>query len=113
MNDPVFRNYWFATGTPTFLMKALSSKMIYDVEDTQLGELSLSTFEPEHPDLSSLLFQAGYLTIKRISPSGQVFTLGFPNREVKNSFVDGPQNAYRGTPPAGSTPLLEGGVKLH
>ena len=88
MNDPVFRNYWFATGTPTFLMKALSSKMIYDVEGTQLGELSLSTFEPDSPDLSSLLFQTGYLTIKDISPSGQVLTLGFPNKEVKNSFVD-------------------------
>ena len=107
MNDPVFRNYWFATGTPTFLMKALSSKMIYDVEGTQLGELSLSTFEPDSPDLSSLLFQTGYLTIKDISPSGQVLTLGFPNKEVKNSFVDKLLSTYRNNSTTGSTPVLE------
>ena len=107
MADSKFRNYWFATGTPTFLMKALSRRKVYDVENIQMGELGLSTFEPGRADSSSLLFQTGYLTIKDISPSGQVFTLGFPNREVKNSFLDGLLSAYRQTYPAGSTPLLE------
>lgn len=46
--------------------------------------------------------------IKDISPSGQVFTLGFPNREVKNSFVDGLLSVYRKANTASSTPLLEG-----
>jgi len=41
----------------------------------------------------SLLFQTGYLTLK--NKDGQVYTLGYPNREVKESLLDGLLNAYR------------------
>lgn len=107
MDEPKFRNYWFASGTPSFIARQLKKDGVYDVENIQLGELDLSTFEADSPNLGSLLFQTGYLTIKNISPSGQVYQMGFPNREVRNSLLDGLLSIYRGVYPSGSMPLIE------
>jgi len=100
MNEPVFRNYWFETGTPTFLYRLLKKESVYDVESFRLNENSLSSFNTEHPNIGSLLFQTGYLTIKNISVTGpaseQLYELGLPNREVKASLLDGLLSIYRG-----------------
>ncbi|HTN37533.1 MAG TPA: AAA family ATPase [Arachidicoccus sp.] len=95
MAEPVFRNYWFATGTPTFLLSQLKKRSQYDVEGIRMGSLALSTFDVDNPNAGALLFQTGYLTIKNISPDGQVFELGYPNREVKASLLDGLLSTYR------------------
>jgi len=102
MDEPKFRNYWFASGTPSFIARQLKKEGVYDMENIQLGESALSTFEADNPNPGSLLFQTGCLTIKDISPSGQVYQLGFPNREVRNSLLDGVPNTYRGVYPSGS-----------
>jgi len=98
MAGRVFQNYWFETGTPTFLIRQLKKRAIYDVEGIKMGSLALSTFDTDHPNPGSLLFQTGYLTIKKISSDDQLYELGYPNREVKASLLDGLLSLYREAP---------------
>jgi hypothetical protein len=84
-----FANYWFETGTPTFLLKLLKDGA-YDVtelEELRLRELAFSTYEIETLSILPLLFQTGYLTIKSYEPTRQVYTLGYPNFEVERAFI--------------------------
>ena len=87
----VFRNYWFTTGTPTFLTHQLRKEQIAAHELVRLSapETLLSSGDIRHVDIISLLFQTGYLTVKAIGelPFGEPhYTLGFPNQEVAISF---------------------------
>ena len=86
-----FRSYWFATGTPTFLVKRVrairlnanrfTDRTLYaDMDD-------LTDYRYENPDPIPLLYQTGYLTIWDYDERRQRYTLGFPNREVKYSFL--------------------------
>jgi Predicted AAA-ATPase/PD-(D/E)XK nuclease superfamily len=84
-----FSNYWFETGTPTFLIKLLKEQH-YDVEqlsDLHLRELSFSTYELENLSIVPLLFQTGYLTIKDYEPQRRIYTLAYPNSEVTDAFL--------------------------
>ena len=84
-----FSNYWFESGTPTFLIKLLHQKN-YDVqqlENLQLGELAFSTYDIERLAILPLLFQTGYLTIKGYNPEGRRYELYYPNEEVENAFL--------------------------
>ena len=84
-----FSNYWFESGSPSFLIKQIMDGN-YDVEELsnqKLGELSLSTFEIGHLDLIPLLVQTGYMTIKEYFPDSQRYLLDYPNFEVENAFM--------------------------
>ncbi len=84
-----FANYWFETGTPTFLIKLLKSQK-YDIErlgDLRLRELAFSSYEIETLAIIPLLFQTGYLTIKGYEPTRRLFTLSYPNLEVEDAFL--------------------------
>jgi hypothetical protein len=86
-----FANYWFSTGTPTFLIR-LAKQMKIDVSELecrQVSRLLFDSFELDKMNIFALLFQSGYLTItdmqrKRLAP---YYTLRYPNREVKEAFV--------------------------
>jgi hypothetical protein len=85
------RNYWFATGTPTLLTRGARRQQITMEE---LEDLKISASLMESANLKSfysvaLLFQTGYLTIKSIEKQGveKLYTLSFPNREVRESFA--------------------------
>jgi hypothetical protein len=85
-----FKNYWFASGTPSFLIKLIRDTY-FDVAPIFNDSLSLlddqfENFTPESPDLISLLYQTGYVTIK--STSNSLYNLGFPNEEVKYGFTN-------------------------
>ena len=86
-----FGNYWFQTGTPTFLVKSLQ-KADYDLRTLMDGvEASASTFteyraETENP--IPLIYQSGYLTIKDFDNRFKTYTLGFPNDEVRYGFLN-------------------------
>ena len=95
MADPVFRNYWFVTGTPTFLINQLRKLKIADMDGIRVSEHALADFNTDNPEPAPLLFQTGYLTIKETKGTGQVFVLSYPNREVKESLLDGLLTAYR------------------
>lgn len=98
-----FRNYWFETGTPSFLIKLLKENQYYIplLELFEAGEGLLGSFEIEHLEPETLLFQTGYLTIKEEIRLGSrmSYLLGFPNLEVRMSFTDVILNHYS-CPPA-------------
>ena len=84
-----FRDYWFETGTPTFLVRQLQ-KANYRLDEMTEEKLSADTLNSidimdENP--LPLLYQSGYLTIKDYDTEFKFYTLGFPNREVREGFV--------------------------
>ena len=84
-----FRNFWFETGTPTFLIKLLKSKG-YDVrelESLRVSELTFSSYEIADLRPVPLLWQTGYLTIKDYDPRSRLYRLSYPNYEVQNAFM--------------------------
>lgn len=83
-----FGEYWFATGTPTFLMKLIRAQRYgaFDIENAVMSLRSLNRFDVPNIEINSLLFQTGYLTIKKKDTMRQAVTLDFPNREVANAF---------------------------
>jgi len=86
MSDRKFNNYWFATGTPTFLIKLMAEEKYYDINDIETNDFSLANFDITDIDPITVLFQTGYLTIRE--KTGQnMYRLGYPNREVENSMV--------------------------
>ncbi|WP_320055540.1 ATP-binding protein [Desulfuromonas thiophila] len=92
-NGQRFKNYWFATGTPSFLIKLIRQNNFYlpQLDRLEVSEGLIDSFDIDNLQLVPLLFQTGYLSIKSVQPSlrgGQLFRLGFPNREVLLSFTD-------------------------
>ena len=87
-----FRPYWFETGTPTFLIKLLQTGKYYipALEELAVSEKLLGSFDVEQIEVETLLFQAGYLTIKSVQQVAGTrrFQLGYPNLEVKQSLTD-------------------------
>lgn len=85
-----FFNYWFETGTPTFLINMLKQRQ-YDLtqlEHLELKESAFSTYDLENLALIPLLFQTGYLTIKGYDPAKRLYQLSYPNYEVEEAFLD-------------------------
>ena len=83
-----FSNYWFESATPSFLIKLIKEKSfdIKKMQDLEVREENLSTYEIEDLALVPLLFQTGYLTIKGYDDEFMTYRLGYPNFEVENSF---------------------------
>jgi hypothetical protein len=89
LNKAEVQDYWFATGTPTFLRELLQ-KSDYDLRDIdgvtlQADDFSNYKADPDQP--LPVIFQSGYLTIKSYDSKRDTFTLGYPNDEVKNGFL--------------------------
>jgi len=90
-----FQNYWFETGTPTFLLDLIKTELKQEVSlfDFQtLDNLStnrdlLGKFDIENLGLIDVLFQTGYLTLKDYDKENEEYILGFPNYEVKSAFI--------------------------
>lgn len=95
MDGHDFRNYWFQTGTPTWLVKLLKDQKVFNLENIQIGENALGSFNVEHLAPVPVLFQTGYLTIKNYDDETRLFELGYPNREVEESLTDALLSAYR------------------
>lgn len=84
-----FGNYWFATGTPTFLAEMLK------VTDYDLGKLdgievpatSLTNDRADARNPVPMIYQSGYLTIKDYDEEFLLYTLGYPNDEVRYGFL--------------------------
>lgn len=84
-----FKNYWFETGSPSFLLKLVRERQynLPDMEKIILLEADLGSFDVNDITLETVLFQTGYLTIERVEAfdGDKVFYLTYPNREVKAS----------------------------
>lgn len=83
-----FHNYWFESGTPTFLINILRKQpaSIESLATSNISVRELSPFEITNIPLVPLLFQTGYITIKEYEAKNQRYRLGFPNHEVEFSF---------------------------
>jgi hypothetical protein len=89
----LFKNYWFATGTPTFLIKLIQKNNYYipRLDSLRVSESLIDSYDIDDLDLEPLLFQAGYLTICKVEQmrrGGYQYVLDFPNKEVLLSFTD-------------------------
>jgi len=84
-----FRNYWFESGTPTFLVNLIKERNYYipQTESFSADETNFSSYELDNLDITALLFQTGYLTIKDYDKDFGTYVLGYPNFEVKYSFL--------------------------
>ena len=90
------KNYWFATGTPTFLTTLMRNSHLsidalvggYQTEDELGGKESFA----QNP--LSIMYQTGYLTIKEYDKRRDRLMLGFPNEEVRTGFVKALVPAY-------------------
>ena len=85
-----FREYWFETGTPTFLVKIMQ-RTSYDIThltDEEVDSSLLSTVNTAFENPIPLLYQSGYLSIIGYDPEFALYRLGFPNMEVKTGFLN-------------------------
>ena len=98
-----FQNYWFETGTPTFLINLLKKEKLHKLENLKVGASTLASYEIDNIDIYTLLFQTGYLTIKH--RDRQLYTLDYPNREVKESMLEYLIGGFSSRPNSRSTPL--------
>ena len=84
-----YGSYWFETGTPTYLVELLK-KSDYDLERMTRVETSAdildSIFTDDNP--IPVIYQSGYLTIKDYDREFGMYTLGFPNKEVEDGFMN-------------------------
>ncbi|MEM7531344.1 MAG: AAA family ATPase [Chloroflexota bacterium] len=97
-----FANFWFSTGTPTFLINLLQEED-YDLQEldaVEIDDLTLSTYEIDNLEINPLLAQTGYITIKEeIDDEDDLFEsfiYSYPNHEVRQAFVTHLLKAYSG-----------------
>ena len=88
-----FRNYWFTTGTPSFALEYFKNHdfEITDFEQVNSFDTDLEALDPKSLDLTTVLYQTGYLTIKSWEENidNANIMLGFPNQEVARSCAEG------------------------
>ncbi|MDE5791376.1 MAG: ATP-binding protein [Muribaculaceae bacterium] len=85
--DGYLGRYWFQTGTPTFLVKRIkqSKMLLASLNNARSMKIDLESVGMDDANPVPLLFQTGYLTIKRAS--GERYELQFPNKEVETGFA--------------------------
>lgn len=109
LSERTFRNYWFSTGTPSFLIKLLQNGE-YDLQDFSNGDLlasDLAAKESLRQEPIALFYQTGYLTIKRYEKEFGSYRLGFPNREVEQSFLKFLLPRFTGNTDNGASAFIE------
>ncbi len=80
-----FFNFWYQSGSPTFLWKILSKAKVYDIKNIEASYIELDSYDIEKLEYIPLLYQTGYITFdKEIEPG--YFTMRYPNMEVEQTF---------------------------
>ncbi len=82
-----FENFWFATGTPTFLINLLKKEGIYELRFPPINPGGFETFELDRLKIEAILFQTGYLTIQHRDADGLI-QLDYPNKEVRDAMLE-------------------------
>ena len=89
LNGQDISSYWFGSGTPTFLLKQLD-RFNVNLSSLEEQDVTLDSFDrspEEMTDALPLLYQSGYLTIKKYDPIFKEYTLGIPNKEVRDGLL--------------------------
>ncbi|MDR3334372.1 MAG: AAA family ATPase [Treponema sp.] len=85
-----FLPYWFETGTPAFLIKLIEKQ---NIDIVNLGKLTVRyddfrKYDGENMEAVPVLYQSGYLTIAGYNEERNIFSLDYPNEEVRGSFAE-------------------------
>ena len=85
-----YKNYWFETGTPTFLIELLKEHgyRLPDLSKEQVSANVMSSKDSSFPNPIPVIYQSGYLTIKGYNQRFKKYQLGFPNKEVEEGFLN-------------------------
>ncbi len=85
------KNHWFMTATPTLVVKAAQKhnfSLLKLEEDIKAGDELENTHDISSMEVHTLLYQTGYLTIRKFDEKTQTYLLNFPNEEVRRSFLN-------------------------
>ena len=86
-----FGDYWFQTGTPTFLVKSLL-RSDYDlrtlIDGVETPAINFTEYRADANNPIPLIYRSGYLTIKGYDKEFKIYNLGFPNDEVRYGFLN-------------------------
>ena len=90
LSEQQYGSYWFSTGTPTYLVQLMKEADLnpsalsgYEASASELDSIQISVDNP-----IAVLYQSGYLTIKGYDSRFKIYTLDYPNDEVKEGFVN-------------------------
>ncbi|WP_353485361.1 AAA family ATPase [Haliscomenobacter sp.] len=100
-----FKNFWFATGTPTFLVNLLKQEGIFDLHFPPINPSGFESFDLDRLKPIAILFQTGYLTIHEKDEDGLI-QLDYPNKEVRDSMLEILIEAFVGVDAELSTSLI-------
>ncbi len=100
-----FRNFWFESGTPTFLPKLMRRDKVYRLDKFKVDELMLGNYDLEKLQLIPVMFQTGYLTLQSKDKHG-MYWLDYPNREVRRSMLIFLMSEWAHVEPAYTTPMV-------
>ena len=109
--DGRIESYWFGSGTPTYLIEMLRK---YNIPASAIGPVSdvpQSSFDApteRMTDITPLLYQSGYLTIKDYDAETQSYTLDIPNHEIRIGLLESLLPSYVALPPEENFSLLSG-----
>ena len=96
--DEELHDFWFATGTPTFLIQQMKH-FNTDIMSLEKLEVPATAFDQPTENMKNalpLLYQSGYLTIKDYDRESEAYTLSIPNQEVRVGYVRGLLPIYTG-----------------
>ncbi len=104
-----FSDYWFASGTPTFLAELLSngSFSLGLLEEIAMTADMIGNIETFDDNPIPILYQSGYLTIKGYDKETRSYILGYPNQEVEQAFTSFLIPYFSNTRNLGGRPYLQ------
>ena len=100
LNDRRYGRYWFSSGTPTFLIELLR-RCSFDIESLEGTTLRAEGFDAPTERITDpipVLYQSGYLTIKEYNFGADLYTLAYPNDEVRLGFINSLIPSYLSDP---------------
>ena len=101
-----FYNFWFASGTPTFLAELMEQQVNFEFENVKTSTSRIDKYSLDNLDLTALLFQTGYLTIKERNYRNGDLVLDYPNREIRESLYGFLLDHLKSMENKASAPLL-------
>ena len=83
------QDYWFASGTPTYLVRLLNhfKQNINELISRPYPPEAFVDYKADVEQPLPMIYQSGYLTIKSVNPRRNTYWLDFPNKEVQNGFI--------------------------
>ena len=95
----MFKDYWFSTGTPTYLMRLMANndENINELVGKEYPAAEFVDYKATKQRPLPMLYQSGYLTIKGYDPMFDVYRLDFPNEEVRSGLISMLASDYFGT----------------